>query len=272
MIATTAKPVRLLGVDFTSAPTKRKPITAAIGMLLAGRLQIESISRCPDFGAFEQLLRMPGPWLGAFDFPFGLPREGVEALEWPLEWGALASHCAGLGRAEFKRVLDHHREQRPRGQRYPHRQTDLPARSHSPFKLVNPPVGFMFLEGAPRLLSANVHIPGLHAGDPNRVALEAYPALLARRFCTSSYKSDDRRKQTQAREDRRELIVAGLEREFGLAFTDPSVRQLLIHDASGDSLDAALALTQAAIALTAPNGSYGLPRHIDPIEGWIASV
>jgi hypothetical protein len=37
--------------------------------------------------------------------------------------------------------------------------TDHPAGSHSPLKLVNPPVGLMFLEAAPRLLASGVSIP-----------------------------------------------------------------------------------------------------------------
>ena len=47
-------------------------------------------------------------------------------------------------------------------------------------KWVNPPVAYMLHAGVPLLLDAGVHLPGLHAGDPARVALEAYPGLLAR--------------------------------------------------------------------------------------------
>ena len=55
----------------------------------------------------------------------------------------------------------------------------------------------MLHAGAPRLLKAGVHLPGLHDGDPTRVALEGYPALLAREVLgRRSYKSDDKVKQT----------------------------------------------------------------------------
>ena len=47
-------------------------------------------------------------------------------------------------------------------------------------KWVNPPVVLMLHAGAPRLLAANVTLPGLHRGDPSRIALEAYPGMLAR--------------------------------------------------------------------------------------------
>ena len=63
----------------------------------------------------------------------------------------------------FRAALDTYRASRAVGNKYPHRATDLPAGSHSPIKLVNPPVALMFLEGAPRLARAGVTIPGLAA-------------------------------------------------------------------------------------------------------------
>jgi hypothetical protein len=72
---------QLLGVDFTSAPTRRKPITLARGRLLGSVLRFERLDVFNDFAAFEAALAGAGPWLGAFDFPFGLPREFVEALQ-----------------------------------------------------------------------------------------------------------------------------------------------------------------------------------------------
>ena len=55
----------------------------------------------------------------------------------------------------------------------------------------------MLHAGVPLLLEAGVSMPGLHAGDPDRVALEGYPGLLAREVLGSrSYKSDDKARQT----------------------------------------------------------------------------
>ena len=53
-----------------------------MGMTLA----IEGIERLETFSAFEALLARPGPWIGGFDFPFGLPAELCRDLGWPLEW------------------------------------------------------------------------------------------------------------------------------------------------------------------------------------------
>lgn len=148
--------MRLLGVDFTSAPGRRKPIVVAHGTLRGDELRLAHIEALEDWQAFEAFLARSGPWLGGFDFPFGLPREAVSDLGWPRAWEGLVRHCVSLGRSGFRAALDGHRESRPAGRRYAHRATDYPARSHSPLKLVNPPVALMFLEGAPRLLDATL--------------------------------------------------------------------------------------------------------------------
>ncbi len=270
------KPVTLYGVDFTSAPRVRKPITVAAGRLDGKAVHLDALELLPDWLAFETFLDRPGPWLGGFDFPFGLPREAVVDLGWPMTWGSLVEHCASLGRQAFREELDAYRATRPTGKRYAHRAADAPARSHSPLKLVNPPVGLMFLEGVPRLMRAGVSLPGLHVADPSRIALEAYPGLLARAITRAPYKTDERAKQTIARQDARETIIAALERgahPLGLALSlESRQRGALIEDASGDLLDATLALVQSAWSLRVGSPDFGLPREIDPLEGWIATV
>ncbi len=266
----------VLGVDFTSAPRPRKPITVARGRLVAGALALEAVDPIYDWPAFEGLLAERGPWIGGFDFPFGLPREAVIDLGWPGAWPALVAHCAALGRTELRAAFDAYRASRPAGRKYPHRATDLPAGSHSPIKLVNPPVALMFLEGAPRLARAGVTIPGLAAGDPQRVAVEAYPGLAARAITRASYKSDESRKQTAERRRVRAAIVSRLERDGGsCGFPLDGTRTLLrslVDDATGDRLDAVLAAMQAAWCLKRRARNWGLPRAIDPLEGWIASA
>jgi hypothetical protein len=145
-------------------------------------------------------------------------------------------------------------------------------------KWVNPPVAYMLHAGVPLLLSAGVHLPGLHPGDPDRVALEAYPGLLAREVLGHrSYKSDDRARQTPERLIARKDLVMALElgrTRLGLHLKlRANHRETLLADASGDALDAVLCLIQAAWALRQHGEGapcYGLPA-MDPLEGWIVT-
>jgi len=267
----------LLGVDFTSAPTRRKPITVARGRLEgAGRLRLEDLDALPGFAAFEALLAAPGPWVGGFDLPFGLPRELVVALGWPLEWPALVRHVAGLTRAELRAAFAAFCAARPAGSKFAHRACDGPAGSSPSMKWVNPPVAFMLHAATPRLLAAGVSLPAVgQAGDPQRVALEAYPGLLARELIgPRSYKSDERARQTPERLIARKDLVDALEQgrtRLGLRLRlTHAQRDALVADAQGDRLDAVLCLVQAAWAASRPD--HGLPAGVDPLEGWIVSA
>ena len=255
-------------MDFTSAPRRAKPITVAHGFFRNSVLRIDRIEALEDFDAFEQLLRRPGPWIGGFDFPFGLPRELVRDLGWPAKWRPLVDFCADLSRLEFRAILDGYRATRPAGRKYAHRRTDGPAGSSSPMKLVNPPVALMFHEGAPRLAEAGVHIPGLVAGDRSRIALEAYPGLFARSIVgRTSYKNDAKLKQTPARRRARERIAAAICAMFPIA-----LKKQLVGDASGDSLDAVICAAQAAWGWRRRRRNFGLPAHMESCEGWIVTA
>ena len=265
----------LLGIDFTSAPTRRKPITVARGTLAGMRLALQRVDALADFAAFEALLAEPGPWLGGFDFPFGLPRELVEALGWPVDWPALIRHYAALDRSSIRERFAAFCAARPPGGKFAHRACDGPAGSSPSMKWVNPPVAFMLHAGAPRLLAAGVHLPGLHDGDRARTALEAYPGLLARELIGArSYKSDERAKQTPerliARKDLLEALEQGRSR-LGLRLAlSHAQRDALADDPSGDRLDAVLCLVQAAWA--SRQAQFGQPPRADALEGWIVSA
>jgi len=265
----------LAGIDFTSRPTARKPITVAIGHLHHGVLRLDRIDTHPSFESLAGWLAATDPWLGVFDLPFGLPRELVLALGWPTEWAALMQHYAALSRDEIRTAFAAFCDARPAGQKFAHRATDGPAGSSPSMKWVNPPVAYMLHAGVPLLMAAGVHLPGLHAGDTTRVALEGYPGLLARELLgTRSYKSDEKARQTPERLIARIDLVDALDRgatRLGLRLKlTHAQREALIQDASGDRLDAALCLVQAAWASTQPG--FGLPAAIDPLEGWIVSA
>lgn len=267
--------MRIYGVDFTCAPRRAKPITAAAALLTRRDLRLERVERLESFAEFEALLTRPGPWVGGFDFPFSLPRELVADLGWPRAWPELVAHCAAMSRLALRTALDAYRASRPVGAKYAHRATDLPAGSSSPMKLVNPPVALMFHEGAPRLLAAGVHVPVLADGDTQRVALEAYPGLLVRKQLgiRDSYKSDTRAEHTAVRLAIRRRVVQAMKRGEPLGIRlklDAALERALIADGAGDLLDAAICALQAAWAAREPR--YGIPVNAPAHEGWIVSA
>jgi hypothetical protein len=267
----------LVGCDFSSAPTRRKPIVMALGHERAGRVVLEAIELLPTLQAFEDWLAQPREWVGGFDFPFGLPRPLVEHLGWPLQWRACMEHYAGLSRADIRATFAAFCAARPAGAKFVHRAFDKLAGSSPSMKWVNPPVAYMLHAAVPRLLAAGVHIPGLQQGDARRVALEAYPGLLARELLgRRSYKSDEKAKQTPERLIARKDLITGLEHgNTRLALrlkVSNAQRDALVQDASGDRLDAVLCLLQAAWAQRHGAPYYGLPETLDPLEGWIVSA
>jgi len=266
---------RVAGIDFTSRPMRRKPVTVALGRVAGLVVTLDRIDAHSDFDGFSAWLRTPGPWVAAFDFPFGLPRELVEALGWPTEWRALMARYATLTRAEIRTTFAAFCAGRPAGAKFAHRGCDGPAGSSSPMKWVNPPVAYMLHAGVGLLIDAGLHLPHLYSGDRARVALEGYPGLLARELIgRRSYKSDTRTKQTPEREAARRDLIGGLadgrsRLDIRLELSGEQ-RDELIADPTADRLDAVLCLMQAAWAAERPN--HGLPAEADALEGWIVTA
>ncbi len=268
--------MHLLGIDFTSAPTKRKPVTVARGTLHGAVLRFDRLDELHEHAAFEAVIGEPGPWLGAFDFPFGLPRAFVDAQGLGDSTAAVITELQRRcpTRMDFRALVDAWGNTRPAGQRLIHRATDgaMPGiSSTSPLQTRYVPVGFMYYEGLSRLVGAGVTIPRMHAGDPGRVALEGYPGLLAHELIGHrSYKNKDEDDRLIARKD----LVDALEQSrtrLGLRLKlTHAQRDALTADPGGDRLDAVLCLVQAAWASRQPD--FGLPAGFDPIEGWIVTA
>ncbi len=279
----------MLGCDFSSAPSRQKPIVIALGAQLAGRVVLSNLVQITSLPAFADWLQQPGPWLGAFDLPFGLPRELVETLGWPTDWQACMAHYSGLSRVQIRAAFAGFCHARPVGGKFAHRATDRPAGSSPSMKWVNPPVAFMLHAGVPLLLQAGVRLAALTpeagrdpsaSGVPLRVALEGYPGLLAREVLGQrSYKSDDKARQTPERLIARKDLINALEQgqtRLGVRLKlTHAQRDALADDARGDALDAVLCLLQAAWAqmrFEAGDARYGLPETMDPLEGWIVTA
>ncbi len=274
----------VVGVDFTSAPRPRKPITAAVGRLHVRRgravYRLEEVRALDSFAAFEAFLRTPGPWLGGFDLPFGQPRALVEHEGWPTTWPALVRWYCGRPRPDLRATFRRWCDARPPGHKFAWRKADKPAGSSPAMRWAHPPVAWMMHAGIGRMLDAGLAFPA-HAHPRRRmpvgvarIALEAYPGFTVRQVCRKPYKSDEPAGRTPDRARRRAEIVralvagaAGLEVSLDV---DRRWTRRLVADPAGDVLDAVICALQAAAGSLRPR--YGLPHDLDPLEGWIASV
>lgn len=269
----------LLGVDFTSAPSLKKPITVAVGRWMPGastaRYRLDEVRSLVSLEAYESFLHMGGPWIAGFDLPFGQPRSLIEHEGWPTDWPAFVRFYCAQPRAALRDTFRRWCDARPSGDKFAWRRADRPAGSSPAMRWTNPPVAWMMHAGIGRMLEAGLAFPAhRHGTGTARIALEAYPGFTARQVCRKSYKSDAVANQTADREANRRAILralvaatAGL--DIALEITAAWTRRLLA-DGSGDLLDAVICGLQAGHAAALPE--YGLPTDLDPLEGWIASV
>ena len=91
--------LKVYGIDFSSSPSKKKPIVVARGFIDSKKnskqkkyLIIEDFIFIYDFFEFEDFLRTPGPWFAGFDLPFSMPFELVEFYNWPKIWNKFIVH------------------------------------------------------------------------------------------------------------------------------------------------------------------------------------
>ena len=268
--------MKIYGIDFTSAPSPKKAITYARCTLSEKGLALEQIGRLTSFDEFEDFLGQRGPWVAGMDFPFGQPRTLIENLHWPQTWEGYVSFIAGITKTQFVDILTNYCSARGKGDKHHLRLIDQLAHSRSPMMLYRVPVAKMFFEGAPRLLNANLSIRPCCVRADARLVVEAYPALVARRWADHhGYKTDMAKQQTPERKSAREEILDGLRSMgakmhfgFDVHFSDEDANALA-QDGSGDQLDALLCAIQAGWAYSKRDQNFGIPRDCDPLEGWI---
>jgi len=271
--------MHIYGLDFTSSPSRRKPITCACCELRDTVLSVKSCLTMPSFGEIEAFLRSDGPWLAALDFPFGQPRKLIANLSWPQSWRGYMGVIASMSKDEFENTLQVYRASRLTGDKLHLRVTDQLAGAISPMMLHRVPVGKMFFQGATRLFNSQISILPCRPTADNRIAVEGYPALVARKLIgRRGYKSDVYGQHTIDREMGRREIVQGLISERLVEWYGLTVRMLdemgemLIKDAMGDTLDAVLCAVQAGWAYLERESGYGIPAGCDKDEGWIVDA
>ena len=267
--------MKIYGIDFTSRPSKRKPLVSVEARLEGDALAFVDIREWSDFSDLRACLTSPGPWVAGLDFPFGQSAKFIENMRWPRRWSCYTrTKVKPLSRERFRKMMDDYRRPRPYGDKEHRRETDIQFGAVSPQKLHGVPVGLMFFEGAPILLGANVRIPGLREdGCPERVAVEAYPGAALQTLLggKTPYKNDRKSKQTAEQSQARERILNSLSDKNAMkpyGFTVADAPDRLADDPKGDALDALLCAVQAAWA----HRGGGAPAGPEcGVEGWIAN-
>lgn len=269
--------MKIIGIDFTSSPSRSKPLTCAVGEMPGHELHVNNVKALTEFSQFESALSAPGPWVAGLDFPFGQSQKLITNLTWPDVWEDYVGVVSRLDRVGFVKLLEDYKEARPPGDKEHRREIDVLASSISPQKLYGVPVGKMFYEGAKRLLVTNADIIPVRRRDSPQVIVEAYPAVVARQFIAKrSYKNDQKAKQTAALMSARQDIVNGFQSNvfleiYGFTLSLPDdLKSQLIQDATGDTLDAVLCAIQAGWAHMNRDRGYGIPDEASASEGWIA--
>ncbi len=270
--------MEIYGIDFTSAPSRSKPITQAVCRLSRAVLRVDEIRDLYTLADFELLQeRRQCEWIAAMDFPFSQPRKLIQNLNWPESWDKYVPLVGAMTRREFVACLRAYQGGRAPGDKRHFRVVDRMARACSPMQLDFTPVAQMFYEGATRLQRAPVNIiPFRNGGEPGTV-VEGYPALVARRFIgAAKYKIDGKPNGSAAMRQRRRSILEGIQRpdltlEFQLSVSlPPHLAQRCIEDDTGDKLDAVLRAMQAGWAYRNRSNGYGVPPGTEPPEGWIS--
>jgi len=271
--------MKIVGVDFTSAPSNKKKISAAEGRLES---EVLYISNRRDFARREQfigLLKEPGPWIAAIDFPFGLPARLVRESRWQDSWLGYISDCAAMGKQRFVEYMRNYRHP-VTGERRLYRQTDILACSCSPMQVDYTPVGRMFFVGVPILAESACTLVPFRTGHADAgIVVEGYPKLVAMKAVQRNpYKSERTTTRRPAEARARQRILNWLSSDeirkhygFTVVLADPVANDCK-SDARGDSLDAVLCAVQAAWAWTKRRDRYGVPyleRNIEELEGWI---
>lgn len=265
--------MRIYGIDFTSVPKRRKPLTCLSCEFDGVLLNCNELIEFENYSKFEKFLISNGPWVAGIDFPFGLPRKFIENMGWPKSWPEYVENIRHFSREGFRKILEDYKSDRAVGDKEHLRAADKIYGGVSPQKQYGVPVALMFFEGAKRLLDSPANIPFLRPNDDHRTIFESYPGYLARLLIGKTpYKSDTRKKQTEEKlEAREELFRQLCSPNFALKLGfEINANPSLVNDPSGDEIDALLCAVQAAYAWKSRDKNYGMPNDVDTLEGWIA--
>ena len=124
--------MKIFGIDFTSRPSKSKPLNYLECDFDGSTLSAGNLIEWSIFDSFEKFLGSEGEWIAGVDFPLGLPRKFIENIGWPKPWETYVDYVGSLERPKFREILDTYKEHRPKVDKEHLRLTDAAADSISP--------------------------------------------------------------------------------------------------------------------------------------------
>jgi len=282
--------VLLRGVDFTSRPSPRKPIIIAEGVLQRGPggsvLEISTLRRIETLDGFalamQEHVGAHRQSVTSVDFPLGMARRVVDWLKWGPSAAKFHKKVRSLSREEFRSAMKRCAgalggEQFRACDRGKANGQNWSAGSISAMHTDFPAVGFMLLEGLPRVLDADVSVlpvrPMQGRSGSTRVVIEGYSGLVARWLIGNEpYKGGKPASQRTRLAARRRMVgmltSEQLRERYGFTVSvTAGDAAMCMEDAEGDALDAVLMCVQAAWA--SGQEGYGVPPGVDEVEGWI---
>ena len=243
--------IKVFGLDFTSAPSKSKPLVFVHGYGTSrSNLFIFKLELWSNFINFEKFLSQKGPWVAGFDFPFGLPIDFLKKNKLSLNWNKYVNYLGKYTKNELEQKIKTFKDAQPYGQKDLNRITDSMNKARSPLKIINPPLIKMFYEGAKRLANSGITVIPFHLPHDNRIVFETYPALLSRLY-TGSYKSNRTIERNKNLRMSRQKILDGILSQHltkTLSFSidlKEDIKKKILDDNTGDTLDSILCCIQA---------------------------
>lgn len=248
------------GVDFTSAPQKRKPIVIA-------ECRVDSTFEFVQFLEFVSLSEFD-EWLHSFegvagiDAPFGFPVEFRNALGLQGDWEAQAKQIEEIGFDSIFKIANDFRALRPVGDKEPKRLADEVTQSVSSMKMYNPPIGRMAVRIIPQLAKTDACIFPVRMNDSSRVIFEIYCTPFARKVVgRTPYKNKPGLREVR-------IQIAN---QLPIRLNESATLKIEKDDL-GDYLDAVIGAYEAFVAFEKlKSGTLLLPKDLDPLEGWTVS-
>ncbi len=268
--------MKIFGINFNHSPSPKNPITIAVCDFKKSQglsvIKVEALYGLKEFDAF---LKKNGPWFAGVNFPLGQPNLFTKKMDLPDNWSSYIKNINRWKRDGFEKKIKQFKAKLPKGNKEPRRLTDTMAGTESPLKLNQKQLALQFYEGTYCLLKSGVSILPCHPKKDNRVVLETFPDLVAKRFAVHGLGT---KTKNIDRENLHKEIIKGLEtpefeQDFKFKiFLDDTLKLKCIEESDSAILDAILISTQVAWAYSIGKPNYGMPDIQHPniqSEGWI---